>query len=161
MSSYEIHPLSGDYEQAARELRAAATHDLRRVYRPRWRGGGTAPVARKVARQELVASRNGAVLGVVEYLKRGEGLFLRGLAVHPCARREGVAGALIAHLKEMARAAGISRLELATIVETGNVSIFERLGFRVTDIAPAEAFESLDGGTVMQARMVLDLHTAA
>jgi ribosomal protein S18 acetylase RimI-like enzyme len=79
----------------------------------------------------LVALIDDRVVGTVQYTTDADNLHVIGLSVHHDHRRRGVARALVAELVAIARASGAAGLALHTIGETGNVPIFERLGFRV------------------------------
>ena len=53
----------------------------------------------------------------------------------------------------MAKLKGCRALELYTVTKTGNVSVFERLGFRVVSEQPDSYTVSADGGPLMEAYM--------
>lgn len=64
------------------------------------------------------------------------------LAVLPRYRRQGVAGQLILFAGQAACDFGLTELRLNTIQETGNVAIFEKLGFSVANSGEATWCES-------------------
>jgi predicted N-acetyltransferase YhbS len=113
---------------AVRRITDDAFAPLRRVYRPS--PEQLAHVA-TVALERLVAVRADELVGTVRYRVDGDLLRLVGLAVAPSEQRRGVARALVAHLTVIAHARGCRALALFTIEQTGNVTLFERLGFEV------------------------------
>ena len=121
---------------AVAAVTASALQTLRRVYRPTdaaaARREQTAP-----RRHRLVAHVDGEVCGTVEYHFEDDRLHLMGLAVSFTHRRNGVARSLLEHLADLAAAAGKKRLSLYSVRQTGNVAIFERMGFRVIREEPA------------------------
>ncbi|MDY0036595.1 MAG: GNAT family N-acetyltransferase [Zoogloea oleivorans] len=136
-----------------RILIAAATQELRRVYKPR-------PVASQPAPEEaesLVAVVGDRIVGIVEYVTREASIYVRGLAVHPEYRRKGVARALLSEVAQVARQSNRATLTLSTIQETGNPAIFERLGFVTKESRPSPRFVDAADGPVMQIDMVCRL----
>ena len=134
----EVRP---EDETQVAELDSLATLDLRNVYRPTV----TATVCRAalVARtRRLVAVIEGRVVGVLQYYLVEGRLALFGLGVHPQFRRRRVAAALIRELEAIGREVGCAALTLHTVRETGNVEIFQRLGFLVESDAPTDLFQS-------------------
>jgi GNAT superfamily N-acetyltransferase len=76
-----------------------------------------------------------------------------GLAVHEDARPKGVARAPLEHVATIAAKAGTRLLRLSTVAETGNVEVFERLGFRTVsekedDLVESDAWEVLTDVTM-------------
>jgi ribosomal protein S18 acetylase RimI-like enzyme len=145
-------------EQRVAEVTSAAFAPLRRVYRP-----GPAALAGKAvldaATRRLVAEStpDGIVVGTVGYRVAADRLEVTGLAVAPRHQRQGVARALIARLASVAAGRGLKSLTLYTIRQTGNKSVFERLGFRVESEQDAAAFESVTGAPLTEAFMRLTL----
>jgi len=78
----------------------------------------------------LVAEVDGRIVGTVQYAVHREHVHVVGLAVHPEAQRMGIGRALIVWIASLAPSLGRDVVRLDTIRETGNVEIFERLGFR-------------------------------
>lgn len=136
-----------------RILIAAATQELRRVYKPR-------PVASQPAPEEaesLVAVVGDRIVGIVEYVTREASIYVRGLAVHPEFRRQGVARAMLSEVARVARQLNLSELTLSTIRETGNPAIFERLGFVAQGVHESHRFVDADDCPVTQVDMVYPL----
>ncbi len=133
--------------QAVEAVTAAAFAPLRRIYRPRpgvqW--------VRPAVVWRLVAVEGRRVVGTVRYVYDQDRLHLMGLAVAPGRRRRGVARALIEHAARLARRRGLWALSLYTVVQTGNVPIFERMGFRVVRQGPSPHDEASDGAPVGEA----------
>ena len=114
----------------------AAFSELRTVYRPT-----ETAIANKAERQEetvrAVAKIDQTVVGTLEYFVEKDQLYIIALAVYATFRRQGLARRLIEFVGEVARGLGRRIIATRTIKETGNVPIFERLGFHVVgeDIA--------------------------
>ncbi len=77
----------------------------------------------------LVALVNEEVVGTVQYYFANGILELFGLSVHEAFRRKGVARELVSHLKKFSQAQNLTAIRLNTMRETGNVPIFQRMGF--------------------------------
>ena len=124
--------------------------ELRRVYRPQF--GLTKQSSHKPMKR-LVAITDGKVVGTVQCQLTADRLHLIGLFVHPDYRFKGVARGLVEKSIEIARSTGINRLSLYTIEETGNVTIFERLGFTVVRRSVPLDMESVNGKPITEAYM--------
>ena len=117
-------------EPAAREISRRAFAELRAVYVP------TAGLA-EAARQEsgryarLVAEVDGAIAGTLTWAVEGDRVHVRALAVAHAHRRHGVARALVERCAAHGRDRGLRAVSAYAIRETGNVAVFERLGFAV------------------------------
>ena len=72
----------------------------------------------------------------------GESIRIIGLGVLAGFRRAGVARALVDSLADLASTLGLKGLVARTVRETGNVAVFERLGFRAVSEGPDEYSES-------------------
>ena len=142
-----IRQLRPEDEPRAAEVDRLATQDLRKVYRPT---DAALRQRTKIASdlRVLVAEIDRQVVGVVRYRIAGTRLSLLGLGVDPAARRRGVASALVHQLECIARDRACTAMALRTVRETGNVPIFERLGFVVeseelTNLFVSERFAQL------------------
>ena len=117
-------------EAAAVELSGQAFAELRAVYVP-------SPRLAEAARQQdrryarLVAEVDGAIVGTLAWAVEGERVHVRALAVVAAHRRRGVARALTERCAALARHRGLRAVSAYAIKETGNVALFERLGFAV------------------------------
>jgi GNAT superfamily N-acetyltransferase len=129
-----------DDAQLARVI-ASGIATLRLTYRPT-----SAAIERKAARayHRLVAIADGELDGTVEHDGTGG---VVGLFVHADHRGRGVACALLAAL-------GPRELTLRTIRQTGNVAIFERLGFAIVHEAPAIDYTSDSHAHLAEVTMV-------
>jgi GNAT superfamily N-acetyltransferase len=137
------------------EVARSAVATLRRTY---WQKPDAERPALP-ARARVVAILDHQIVGTVEHFRDGDRIHLIGLFVHETKRRHGVARALVAELIRRARAAGAQRLSLYTIRETGNVEVFERLGFRVVDERVDPYTESDRHVRLLEAYMELPLGT--
>ena len=108
----------------------AAFSELRTVYQPT-----ETAIANKAERQEeavhAVAKIDQTVVGTLEYFVEKDQLYVIALAVDATFRRQGIARRLLEFVGEAARGLGRSIVATRTIKETGNVPVFERLGFHV------------------------------
>lgn len=136
-------------DEVRREIVQAATKELRRTYGPRENGEhcGGAPSG------VLVALRGSTVIGTAEYMLREDHIYVQGIAVHPKYREMGVCRALLCKAEEMAKKEKLIALALCAIEETGNVQIFERLGFNVKRRVTAPNHVSPEGYQVTQVDM--------
>jgi len=108
----------------------AAFAPLRSIYRP---------TAEALASQDdhlhketrLIAEIEGQIVATVQYDQHEKYLHVIGLAVHPDFQRRGIAGCLLQWIWDHALTIGQHAIILDTIRETGNVPLFEKLGFRV------------------------------
>jgi ribosomal protein S18 acetylase RimI-like enzyme len=136
-----LRPADAANDEAAEELSRRAFQALRAVYRPR--EAETTRKAEKDSRYcRLVAEHQGRVVATVEYRLEETALHIRGLAVDPAFQGRGFARRVVEELAGIARARGRRSLTLYTIRETGNVALFERLGFRVVGEEVASWCES-------------------
>lgn len=136
-----IRPERTDDLASIQEVDAAARASLREIYRPSREAlinkSRMGPHLRR-----LVAIIDGRVVGTVQYHVDGHSLGVVGLGVHPDVRRRGAARSLVRWLREIALNERADRLHLYTVKETGNVEIFEGLGFTVISEREDEFSES-------------------
>lgn len=130
-------------------IMAAATQELRRTYYPKETGKGCISTPAGA----LVALERGRVVGTVEYVLECDHVYLQGIAVHPKYRRRGICRSLLAAANALARENGLNTVVLYVIEETGNVTIFERLGFNITRRVPAVGYVSPTGAPVTRVEM--------
>jgi len=130
----DVRAARPDEETAARAVAAAAFETQRTVYRP---SAEAIAHASQLALERLVALAGGELVGTARWGIEGDRLRVIGLAVLPGHRRRGIARALVEELAGIARDSGCSALALYTVVQTGNVAVFERLGFAVVHEEPA------------------------
>lgn len=122
-------------------VQASATTALRRIYRPNARAlANRSRISRDLER--LVALLDGRVVGSTEYYVEGDRLRIVGLGVLEECRQLGVARALVDFLLGLAEGKGLEGIGARTIRETGNVQVFEKLGFRVVSDLKDEYSES-------------------
>ncbi len=138
--------LSTELDQV-RSIRAQSFVTLREVYRPL---PNALPVdaASDPLLYDLIAFISGRAAGVVGISQRSMDMRVSGLAVLPEFRNRQVATALLEHAHRLAQDSGCGVLRLFTIGETGNIPIFERLGFEcvaetVADWCVSDRFDTL------------------
>jgi ribosomal protein S18 acetylase RimI-like enzyme len=141
-------------DEAARRVAALAFETVRAVYRP---SPAAVATASEIELERLVAIADGDVVGTVRFGVADERLRVIGLAVLPACRRRGIARALLDELARIAQARGGRVLALFTIVQTGNVAVFERLGFRCIWEAAAADSISVTGRPLTEAYMERDV----
>jgi len=110
--------------QEVQTVMDAAYETVRDVYRPKSNAIPTSENANLMA-------------GAVCVYSEGAALHVSQLAVVPKFRKRGVARALLQSANDAAIERGAIKLRLNTIQETGNVAIFERLGFAVDSTTEA------------------------
>src|SRR5712691_11842379 len=82
-----------------------------------------------------VAERDGLVISTVSAIPRGSELYIRGMAVLPIARGEGVAVRLLHAVESFATGRQYRRLVLTTTpFLTAALELYEREGFRLTGV---------------------------
>jgi ribosomal protein S18 acetylase RimI-like enzyme len=129
---------------------ASCTRELRTVYCPRPLNNASAVASSHSLARVVAVDHTGTVVGIAEYIERPSAIYVQGIAVAPTHRRSGIAGDLLEHIKSLAAHRGLPDLELATIKETGNVEIFRRLGFTVSEERISERFQGRDGMPVTE-----------
>ena len=144
-----------DVEAVAR-VDASARATLRETYRPNQKAlAHKQSITRELRR--LVATSGGTLVGTTRYYVDGDAMRLIGLGVHRGFRRQGVARALVAEVAERTRRLGLSVLITHTVAETGNVPVFEALGFEVQSRCPDEYSESVSGAPLTAVSMKLSV----
>lgn len=134
----------------------AAFAGVRSVYRPKV--STVAGLATSMPTLERwVAESAGEIVGTVRHAVAGDVVRVVGLAVSPAWHRQGVARALVRALSDRGRHHGCRALALYTIVQTGNVPVFERLGFRQVSEEPDQHSVSVSGEPLTEAYMERDV----
>jgi GNAT superfamily N-acetyltransferase len=119
-----------DSAEVAEVFNAAFT-PLRSIYRPT--DEAAACQTERIAEgTRIVAEFSRRIVGTVQFVNHKKNVHLIGLAVHPEFQRKGVARYLIEWIVARTPSLG-QKVALNTIRETGNVPVFERLGFQVVD----------------------------
>ncbi len=81
-----------------------------------------------------VALREDAMLGTVAAVVKDESVYIRGMAVLPCARGSGVGAQLLQQIEGWVRGEGYDRLFLSTTPFLDSaIRLYERFGFRRID----------------------------
>ena len=135
--------------ETVKSIIAAATDELRSIYRP-IKTNTQKEIKKPIT---IVAIIKENVVGTAEYLINKNNILIRGLAVSPIHRRQGVASSIIEHVMLRAQKEDKSELILSTIKETGNTNAFLHMGFTVASEAISEMFESVQGGQVTLVNM--------
>lgn len=141
MLQVEIRVATPADAEAIAVVHESAIRTLRQTYRP-----NLDAIAHKQSIEStltrLVAVLNALVVGAVDYRITSECVHFLSLDVLAEYRRQGVATQLIHELERIGRRAGATRLTTYTVMQTGNCTIFERMGFQVISEEPSPDFES-------------------
>ena len=90
-----------------------------------------------------VALLDGAVVGTVAAVFKGEGLYIRGMAVLPAARGHRIGELLLQQIETFASAQGCRRLFLSTTPFLSRaIRLYEHAGFQRTSEGPHDLFET-------------------
>ena len=149
MSVFVIDGFNVGYENTLCRIQELATRELRTKYIPRKPRENSKTSKGAV----LVALKDDLVVGVAEYFQNDDFLYIQGIAVHPDHRERGACRSILHRAEEIATLRHLSGLSLSTIKETGNVEIFERLGFKVVSCVIATDYVSPSGEPVIQVNM--------
>ncbi|MCW8934569.1 MAG: GNAT family N-acetyltransferase [Gammaproteobacteria bacterium] len=139
-------------------ITAVTTDELRTVYRP------VKPFVKNKNENNnektiyIVAVVNENVVGIAEYVIYDNSILIRGLAVSPMHRRQGVAKAIIDHITLCAKKDIRTQLTLSTIKETGNTHAFLHMGFTIDSEEISEKFEGINGEQVTIVKMTKNYH---
>lgn len=88
-----------------------------------------------------IAEYDGRIVGTASVVPKGDGLYIRSMAVHPDARGGGVATLLLETAERAAEAFACSRLFLSTTpFLDAAIRLYERAGYRRTDDEPRDLF---------------------
>ncbi len=123
-----IRPGTDADSAAVAELASLGERTLRKTYVPRKEAARRASEA-GAGMARLVAVAGDRIVGALEHRREEGRIHFRRLAVHPDWRRKGVARRLVEHLAAIGERQGARALSLYTVKETGNVPVFQRLGF--------------------------------
>ncbi|HYP19476.1 MAG TPA: GNAT family N-acetyltransferase [Chloroflexia bacterium] len=119
-----------EYEPAYTPQALAATTPTSEQIRPRFDEG---PV--------WVALLDGAIVGTVSAVPKGERLYVRSMGVLPTARGHGIGGLLLRHIESFAAEGGYKSLFLSTTpFLAGAIALYERFGFRRSSEGPHDLF---------------------
>jgi GNAT superfamily N-acetyltransferase len=88
-----------------------------------------------------VALQDGMVVGTVSAVPHGDALYVRGMAVEPITRGNGIGRALIGRVEEHATERGFKRLYLSTTpFLAGAIRLYEKCGFVRSADGPDDLF---------------------
>lgn len=129
-SNFTIRDANDRDAAAVAEVVDAAFEPLRTIYQPTRQTIERQAIHRN-HRNRLIGEADGRMAGTVQYDVHPDRLHAMGLAIHPYYQRMGLARLLLQSIEDRARLTGRPLVVLNTIEETGNVPIFEKLGFQV------------------------------
>ncbi|WP_229648488.1 GNAT family N-acetyltransferase, partial [Vibrio parahaemolyticus] len=151
-----IKQISGT-DHALLSLSKTSFSELRKIYRP------TSEAQRNQASSTnewtcLGYYSEHQLVGLIKVKLSGKTLNLSTLAVMPECRKKGVARSLILEAECMFSNAGL--LSVWCVEQTGNVEIFEALGFKVAERIESDIFELADSSNVKAIEVRLERQTA-
>ncbi len=142
--------------QGVAEVEASATATLRQVYRPNQKAlSHKSKIMREMVR--IVAECQGRIVGTTQYYVDGEAIRIIGLGVHGDFRHRGVARALVSWVTTRAREQSIPCIVARTVKETGNVPIFQMLGFDIESKRPDEYADNIAGGSLTDVSLRMNI----
>lgn len=149
MEGLEIREFRAADDEGVRAVIREAHGFLRKIYQ---RSKADRPAGQEAPFVRLVAMWDG-IVGTVTYERKADSLYFGSLGVLESRRRRGVTRAIVKHLETVASGLGLRKLSCSTVKETGNVAIFEKLGFSVVSSALAARFKSPDGRPVHEVEL--------
>jgi GNAT superfamily N-acetyltransferase len=88
-----------------------------------------------------VAVRDGAIVGTLAAVDEGADLYIRGMALAPEARGQGVAALLLRAAEAFAAESGAARAYLTTTAfMTAAIALYTSFGFRFAELPPEDLF---------------------
>ena len=144
-------------DQSLLSLSNTSFSELRKIYRP------TSEAQRNQASSAnewtcLGYYLDHQLVGLIKVKLSGKTLNLSTLAVMPECRKKGVARSLILEAKRMFSSAGL--LSVWCVEQTGNVEIFEALGFKIAERIESDIFELADSSNVKAIEVRLERQAA-
>ena len=106
----------------------------------------------------LVGCFNQTVVATIQYHAENGILFLFGLSVHEEFRRQGIAREIMNYLIDFAKEQKLKTIRFNTMRITGNVEIFQKLGFTVTSEKASVLCEGLNGEKIMDVQMEMNFN---
>lgn len=150
MAKYKVRQAEYPDHASRQKIIEAATHELRLVYKP---VNKVVPNP-KLSIGILVVADGDILIGTAEYINNEDNMYIQGIAVHQDYRKKGVCRMLIEEIRELAIKQNYEQLSLCVIEETGNVSVFEKIGFNVINKYQSNHYIGLEGQIVTQVEMV-------
>ncbi|WP_442507236.1 GNAT family N-acetyltransferase [Novipirellula sp. SH528] len=139
--SITIRMTTAEDAEAVATVFHAAFAPLRTIYRP-----NSQTVTSRSLRQKdetrLVAELDQQVVATVQFDSHEGYLHVIGLAVHPHFQQRGIARRLLDWIELHVLSTARTTIVLETIKETGNVLVFEKLGFLIIREGVTNRFES-------------------
>src|SRR5258706_14678930 len=90
-----------------------------------------------------VARQHDTIVGTVSVVPENEGIYIRGMAILPTVRGQGIGRRLLSQGEEIAARHGYERLFLSTTPFLSRaIRLYEQYGFRRTEEGPHELFGS-------------------
>ncbi|MDF4335902.1 GNAT family N-acetyltransferase [Vibrio parahaemolyticus] len=146
-----------DTEQSFLSLSKTSFSELRKIYRPT----SEAQINQVSSTDEwtcLGYYLDHQLVGIIKARLSGKTLNLSTLAVMPECRKRGIARSLILEAGRMFSNSDL--LSVWCVEQTGNVEIFEALGFKVAERVESDIFELIDSSNVKAIEVRLERQAA-
>ena len=136
-------------QEARLRMLNKATKELRKIYLPK----EVKTPGSHNATKAIVAFVEKKVLGTAEYSAIDKHVYIQGVAVDYQYQGRGVCACLLDAIETFAREERFEKLTLRVIEETGNVAIFEKLGFKVRKRVTSASYETPKGEAVIEVEL--------
>ncbi|MDP2572600.1 GNAT family N-acetyltransferase [Vibrio penaeicida] len=153
MNNVDVVPISSE-DTAHKALQHSCFQALRNVYSPRQTAHPIQTI-RTDNHQAFGALILGTLVGSLEAQFDGHSVSIQSVAVDDQYRKQGLAGKMIKAV--MGSYASAQRVSLWCVEQTGNVSIFEKIGFKVTQRIESDILILTDGSPAIEVQMTIDV----
>ncbi|WP_104400866.1 GNAT family N-acetyltransferase [Vibrio penaeicida] len=141
-------------DQAHQELQYSCFQALRNVYKPR-QITYQSQKNRIGNRQAFGGYVQGTLAGSLEAQFDGHTVSIQSVAVDHQYRKQGLAGKMIKGV--VGSYASAKRASLWCVEQTGNVSVFEKIGFKVAQRIESDILILTDGSPAIEVQMTIDV----
>ena len=142
----EVRPTRSSDNSAVDNLVGRAFAEHRGVYVPTPEARARASADAGAFSRVVATDRGEVLVGTLLYRVEDDRMHVRGLAVDPNRRRQGIARALLESVLKEARLTRLRAVSLFTVLQSGNVPIFERLGFQTVNTTVDESTTLVQSG---------------
>lgn len=153
MNNVDIVPISSE-DTAHKALQHSCFQALRNVYTPR-QTAHQIQKSRTDNHQAFGALILGTLVGSLEAQFDGHSVSIRSVAVDHQYRKQGIAGKMIK--AAMGSYASAQSISLWCVEQTGNVSVFEKIGFTITQRIESDILILTNGSPVIEVQMTIDV----
>jgi N-acetylglutamate synthase-like GNAT family acetyltransferase len=154
---FSIQPRRPAHDAQVELIRTFATSKLRAIYTPIPSENNSAAPSEFPFTSIVALNDANVVVGTADYMINTPSVFIQGIAVATTYRCRGVARTMLNHIEMLAAKSRLSSLQIKTIQETGNVGIFQRMGFHVIGAQKSERFIGTNGQVVNEITLQCDV----